>query len=261
MAHGVVESEAATQRPRRLPLKVWAHRGANAIEIRDHVANVNLILNVLNPAGVVFDLGSIAPPPPEAWELIGHNCWNDHEVRRSRYFEREAVNVYYHSTPDVSARCCQQGDMVFLPPGSPLGRLAHEIGHALGLRGDNDESGLIYDDGHPDVLPEPNPFTPDNIMWRANAVLRHHLTLGQIAWMQGSERSILTRIGKAPVQDALPGWAEDGPRRTPQPKTRDLQTALTERYERMLAYWDEGRRPEGLPGSQSAEEFVRLHAH
>ena len=145
----------------RLQLKAWAHRGANPIEIRDHVANLNLILNGLNPGGVVFDSRSIAKPPESAWDWIGYNCWNEHEVRRSDFFDSDAVNVYYHPTPDVSARCCHGGDMIFLPPASPLGRLAHEIGHALGLRGDGDGSGLTYDDGHADSLPEPNPFTPD----------------------------------------------------------------------------------------------------
>ena len=243
----------------RLRLKVWAHRGANPIAIRDHVANLNLILNGLNPAGVVFDLQSMAAPPPEAWELIGHNCWNEHEVRRSRYYDPDAVNVYYHAAPDVSARCCLGGDLIFLGPRSPLGRLAHEIGHALGLRGDSDGSNIRYDDGHTDSLVEPNPFSNANIMWRANTTLRSHLTLGQIAWMHGSERSILPRLAGRPTHLTLPAWRDDHADRTPEPETRSIEEALTERYDQMLAYWAEGRRPEGRPGSASAEELIRLH--
>ena len=243
----------------RLPLKVWAHRGADPIAIRDHVANLNLILNGLNPAGMVFDLRSVSTPPPEAWELIGHNCWNEHEVRRSEWFDRDAANVYYHPTPDVSARCCHGGDMIFLPAGSPLGRLAHEIGHALGLRGDSDGSNARYDDGHTDSLPSSNPFTEANIMWRGNATLRHHLTLGQIAWMHGSASSILPKLAGQTATDDLPYWTDDGPGRKPKPETRDIETTLAARYEQILDYWDDGRRPEGKPGSTSAEEFVRLH--
>ena len=54
-------------------------------------------------------------------------------------------------------------------------------------------------------------------------------------------------------------WADDSPDRRPEPETRDLETALTERYAAIVSYWDQGRRPEGQPGSASAEEFVRLH--
>jgi len=91
-------------------------------------------------------------------------------------------------------------------------------------------------------------------------VLRYHLTLGQIAWMQAAERSVLTRLALLPARDDLPGWAEDDPRRKPQPEPRGISAALTARYERMLAYWDRGRRPEGRPGSRSADEFLHLHA-
>lgn len=258
-APAIIFGGTPNRRVARLQLKVWAHRGANPIEIRDHVANLNLILNGLNPAGVVFDLSSIATPPIGAWDWIGYNCWNEHEVRGSAYFDTDAVNVYYHPTPDVSARCCHHGDMIFLPPGSPLGRLAHEIGHALGLRGDGDGSGVTYDDGHADSHPKPNPFTPDNIMWRGHAVLRYHLTLGQIAWMHGSEQSVLTRLGRQAVRSQLPAWADDAPDRRPEPETRDLETALKARYAAIVSYWDQGRRREGQPGSASAEEFVRLH--
>jgi hypothetical protein len=149
--------------------------------------------------------------------------------------------------------------MIYLGPHSPLGRLAHEAGHALGLRGDSDGSGLRYDDGHTDSLEDEAPFSSANVMWRANPILRHHLTLGQIAWMHGSERSVLPRLLGTRPQAMLPFWSDDHPSRRPQPEETDIETALGARYNRMIAYWDGGRRPEGRPGSASREDFVRLH--
>jgi hypothetical protein len=238
----------------RVRLRAWAHLDADHLSIRDQVANVNVIFNGLNPAGVVFDLQDITPLPPEAWEAIGHNCLRENEIRRSAHFEPGSLNVYYHAVPDVAARCCSAGDMIFLGPGSPLGRLAHEAGHALGIRGESDGSGSRYEDGHADSLQTPNPFTDANILWRGNAMLRWRLTLGQIAWMHASERSILKgRGGRRPFLY----WTDDHPDRRPQHETRDRASALAVRYERMLAYWDDGRRPEGRPGSASAAEFIR----
>lgn len=243
----------------RAPMRIWAHSRADETAVRDHVANLNLILNGLNPAGIVFDLQEIARPPAEAWEMIGYNCRNEDAVRRSRWFDPQALNVYYHGEPDVAARCCHGGDMIFLGPGSPLGRLAHEAGHALGLRGDGDGSGVRYDDGHADSIDIGNPFTEHNVMWRANATLRSHLTLGQIAWMHGSERSLLVKLAGTAAARRLPFWGDDPDHRRPAPEQSDIEAALRARYERIVAYWDGGRRPEGRPGSASAADFVRLH--
>jgi hypothetical protein len=245
----------------RIALQVWAHVSNDHDEIRDQIANLNLVFNGLNPAGVVFDLKTIETPPQAAWEQIGHNCRQEDAVRRSEHFDETAVNVYVHGSRGVSARCCSAGDMVFLGPGSPLGRLAHEIGHALGLRGDGDGSGARYDDGHTDSLPAPNPFSNANLMWRAHATLPHHLTLGQMVWIHFSERSILRKLGdpgRAP--GGLARWAEDDPGRTPAaPEATDLEAALATRYDQILAYWREGGRPEGRPGSASKADFIRRH--
>ena len=244
---------------RQAPMRIWAHAAADQRAMRDHVANLNLILNGLNPAGIVFDLQEIARPPAEAWEMIGHDCRNEAAVRRSRWFDPQALNVYYHGDPGAAARCCHGGDMIFLGPGSPLGRLAHEAGHALGLRGGGDGSGVRYDDGHADSIDIDNPFTDQNVMWRANAALRSHLTLGQIAWMHGSERSLLVKLAGTAAAGRLPFWADDPEHRVPEPGQSDIEAALRARYERIVAYWDGGRRPEGRPGSASATDFVRRH--
>ncbi|MEZ5366157.1 MAG: hypothetical protein R2748_28425 [Bryobacterales bacterium] len=238
----------------RLPLQLWMHAGANLAAARDHVANLNLILNGLNPAGIVFDLTAVATPGAAVWERIGHNCRNEHEIRASRWYRPGVLNAYYHAEAGVSARCCLAGDMVFLPPGAALGLLAHEAGHALGLRGDGDGSQDRYDDGHTESLPAPNPFTSANLMWRGEATAAHGLTLGQIVWMHAGPQSIARRNG---VDNPLPCWRDDDrDRAAPEDGSADI---LRRRYRQIVRYWDEGRRPEGRLGSKSEDEFVRLH--
>jgi hypothetical protein len=59
------------------------------------------------------------------------------------------------------------------------------------------------------------------------------------------------------VGDNLSGTAVNGLGADPIVQT--IKDALAERFDEIVRYWDNGNRPEGRPGSETCEAFVRLH--
>lgn len=269
--------------PIRLPMDVYvcSDSDADLCSVRDHVANLNYLLNGRNGAGIVFD-AELRVIPPDTFERIPLGCPHVEELKESQYYTEGRLNVYYHGQsvyrngPPLSAAC--DHDVIFMRPYASIDTLAHEAGHALGIRAAKENG---YDD---DVAPASWYW---NVMQLPGARLAEHFSLGQMYNMRFSELSLATRCpsGSLAASAAVPGapseipWTFDAVARQPRddgsadcaaPGTgqvegrRILVQQLVERHVRLSEYWRPAApglrlRPEGQLGHAGKEDFVRCH--
>jgi hypothetical protein len=179
-----------------VPMSIWIVHADAAAKAPDHVANANLIYGK-NKVGVQFvptvrDISGNAT----AAATIGTSCNSIGAIRGSAWYTPKTLNIYYvdevkppselGQPPDSRLRgltCDHFGDghlkgdanILFIAPVANRTTLAHEIGHAFGLRpGDKG--------GHPNFAPGqvlPG-FTETNLMWNGGGDERVELTLGQV---------------------------------------------------------------------------------
>jgi hypothetical protein len=121
---------------------------------------------------------------------IGKSCDSIGWIRRSAWYSPHTLNIYYvknitippemaspglQDTPGLNCDHFGDGDIkgdaniTFIGGSANLASLAHEIGHAFGLRPGNQG-------GHTNSL---KGFGPDNVMWGGGSPTRSHFSLGQ----------------------------------------------------------------------------------
>jgi hypothetical protein len=168
-----------------VPVSVWIANAAAATQAPLDMANADWIYRK-NKVGVQFvptyrDVSANAT----AVATIGYGCDSIGWIRRSAWYTPNTLNIYYVTDvkpprpwpPSLSGWNCDRfgdgnikGDanITFIGPLANLASLAHEIGHAFGLRpGDQG--------GHTNGL---KGFNKNNVMWSGSPT-RDHFSLGQ----------------------------------------------------------------------------------
>jgi hypothetical protein len=181
-----------TMRPLiKAPVSIWILNAGAAADAPDDIANANRIYK-MNKVGVKFipsfhDVSS----NQTAAAAIGNSCDAISAIRASSWYTPKTLNIYYVNEikpppefpPNTSIpglNCDHFGDghlngdadITFIAPRPLANRasLAHEIGHAFGLRPGSQG-------GHVNGL---NGFDQKNLMWGGGGPDRDHLTLGQV---------------------------------------------------------------------------------
>jgi hypothetical protein len=177
-----------------VPVSVWlARTGEDApAETRERalveVANANFIYR-RNKVGVHF-VATVHDVSDDATAKIGNSCNTIGAIRDSVWYTPKTLNIYYVndviSPPELfplptnvpGLNCDRFGDgkikgdanITFIGKSADLATLAHEIGHAFGLRPGN--AG-----GHTNGLWG---FDERNVMWGHGGAQRDRFTLGQV---------------------------------------------------------------------------------
>jgi hypothetical protein len=164
-----------------VPVRVWiAH--PDAVERAPlEVANATLIYRQ-NRVGVQFvpEIRNVFSDV-EAVRTIGNGCHAIGAIHRSHLYKAKTLNIYYVGVvdppPDLAGapalNCDRFGDanVTFIGSAANFAALAHEIGHAFGLRPGTEG-------GHTDTV---TGFNKNNVMWAFNGgPTRSHLSLGQV---------------------------------------------------------------------------------
>jgi hypothetical protein len=206
---GDIHTTPPLSAPTNVPVNVWIANSDLTCNTSstpaEHLANAG-VLYTNNKVGVVFQpvcrdvtsdataMAAIASGigTPDAIGAVA--CANLAAVQASGKYTPDQLNVYYvkkdfpgrncaiHTTPDVTTTA-GDGNIAYIGsgPGNPpnLATLAHEIGHAFGLRpADNGPTwqggGHVNPNGH--ALPG---FNDTNIMWGGGPPTRSRFSLGQ----------------------------------------------------------------------------------
>jgi hypothetical protein len=111
-------------------------------------------------------------------------------------YVKDQLNVYYGPVT-ATGQSCKDRNMVLIGPGAYDTTLAHELGHALSLHGNE------LDWGHSNQVPG---MTPANIMWVGDSQARTHFTLGQVFRFNVNKVSVLNKNGPrlGPERDCAP---------------------------------------------------------
>jgi hypothetical protein len=173
-----------------VPVSVWIANAAAEVRSLLDLANATWIY-AQNKVGVQFvPTYHLVYGDPNAVATIGKSCDSIGWIRRSAWYTPHTLNIYYvHKiTPppelaspgvqDVPGLNCDhfgdgviKGDanITFIGGSANLATLAHEVGHAFGLR-------LGKEGGHTNGL---KGFDKNNVMWGGGSPTRSHFSLGQ----------------------------------------------------------------------------------
>jgi hypothetical protein len=112
------------------------------------------------------------------------------DLLKGHAYEPRTLNVYYLKREHLNRNCAIRetpvnvpiektvkvdGNITYLGHEDILNNLAHELGHALGLRPIQPHGW-----GHPPLGPTTTGFTPENIMDGAGGSIRRYFSLGQV---------------------------------------------------------------------------------
>lgn len=178
-----------------VPLRIWTANPAAASDAVDYTANANLLYEQ-NKIGVQFvpvyttvdpaDVPTIESGIQLTANGSDYECTNLAAIQQSKYYKKKTLNVYFIGKAITGRNCAilsssnpvrGDGDITFIGSTANIATLAHELGHAFGLRPAN--AG-----GHTNNLAG---FGPDNIMWGGGLATRNRFTLGQ-AFRMNTER-------------------------------------------------------------------------
>jgi hypothetical protein len=166
-----------------VPVRVWIVKPDARDEATDHMAKANLLFEQ-NRVGVEFK-PTYRRVTGEAVEAIEQgfrvdddksmHCQNLRRVQQSGFYERGALNVYYSNQGGTGKICAKKRDggdpnIIYIGTFANRATLAHEFGHAFGLR-PGDEGGHTENDPA---------FTDGNIMNTDGKGRRHHFSAGQV---------------------------------------------------------------------------------
>jgi hypothetical protein len=179
-----------------VPLSVWIANAAVAAQAPLDIANAIWIYRK-NKVGVQFvPTYHLVSPDPRAVATIGKSCDSIGWIRRSPWYTPNTLNIYYVQNvtppPELALRgatdlpglnCDRFGDgnikgdanITFIGGRANLAALAHEIGHAFGLRPGNQGGHTNEPPGDPALVG----FDSNNVMWAGGLGTRSHFSLGQ----------------------------------------------------------------------------------
>jgi len=158
-----------------MPVSVWIANNAAAVQAVNDVANANLLYGQ-NKIGVQFTATyNNVSGNPNAVATIGNaSCGAVAAIQGSAFYTANALNIYYVNGAFTGENCARtvpvgDGNVSYLGTLANLASLAHEIGHAFGLR-------PAGQGGHTNGLAG---FGNNNIMWGGGPATRDAFTLGQ----------------------------------------------------------------------------------
>jgi hypothetical protein len=166
-----------------VPVKVWIANPQAAEKARDDMAFANLVYE-RNKVGIQF-VPEYENVPVDSRQIIddgivirsdgAFECRNLRPIQQSRFYVPKTLNVYYIREVITGRNCAisppsGDGNISFIGSSANTATLAHEFGHAFGLR-PADEG------GHTDGL---SGFTSHNLMAGFGTAARKALTAGQV---------------------------------------------------------------------------------
>ena len=185
---GAEDTRTVTLKPIiKVPVTVWIANPASADEAVDHMAHANLLFEQ-NKVGVEF-VPRFRDVPARALDAVNkgffvvesgpevgqYKCRDIPRIQRSGAYVQGMLNVYYIREVITGRNCAitpPKGDanITYIGTGSNRATLAHEFGHAFGLRPGDDGGHTGGDDG----------FPSNNIMVEKGTAFRKHFSAGQV---------------------------------------------------------------------------------
>jgi len=166
-----------------VPVRVWIANPAAANKAVDDMARANLVYE-RNKVGIQF-VPKYEDVPADSVEVINDaivitedgefKCRKLRELQQSAFYVTKTLNVYYVKEAITGRNCAitqpnGDGNITFIGSAANRATLAHEFGHAFGLR-------PMDAGGHTDGLPG---FGSTNLMFGNGTAARKRLTAGQV---------------------------------------------------------------------------------
>jgi len=158
-----------------VPVTVWIANGAAAAQAVNDIANANLLYSQ-NKIGVQFTatINNVSGNNAAVNTIGTVSCGAVGPILASAFFTPNVLNIYYVNGPFNGQNCARtvpvgNGNINYIGTTANLATLAHEIGHAFGLR----PAGA---GGHTLGLPG---FGNNNIMTQGGSPARNLFSLGQ----------------------------------------------------------------------------------
>jgi hypothetical protein len=146
-----------------VPVQMWVAIPGGLAKAADHISNADLLFN-RNRVGVKFipTIVDLSSETVTAAALV-RNCFSVASLLAGTHFIAGRLNVYYNNNVGIP-ESCTGNDVILTGEFANISTLAHEIGHAFGMR--------QSEGGHTTVL--------GNLMTPGSLPTRNHLTLGQV---------------------------------------------------------------------------------
>lgn len=158
-----------------MPVTLWIANNAAAAQATLDLANANL-LYAINKVGVQFNgtVNNISGNAGAVNTIGTAPCGAVGAIRGSAFYTANALNIYYVNGAFTGENCARtlpvgDGNISYMGTLANLASLAHEIGHAFGLR-------PAGSGGHVNTVAG---FGTNNIMWGGGPPTRDAFTLGQ----------------------------------------------------------------------------------
>lgn len=168
-----------------VPVRVWIANPAAADDAVDDMAYANLVYE-RNKVGIQF-VPVFKDVPPESAAMIDDGieftpdgsefrCRNLRAIQESRFYVGHTLNVYYVKKRAITGRNCAitrpegDGNITFIASAANRATLAHELGHAFGLRPADAGGHTSPAEG----------FSARNVMTGNGTQTRDHFTAGQV---------------------------------------------------------------------------------
>ena len=174
-----------------VPVHIWTSNAADEQRARQHMETASQLF-LKNKVGIKFEPAFRNAPNRVLNHITTEQCAATTMIQKSEFYTPKILNVYYVELQRTGRNCairdtppsCQladsfpkaDGNITYIGTTATGTTLAHEFGHAFGLR-------PARCGGHPN--PEETPtlagqFDKQNIMWAAGGEERQHFTLGQV---------------------------------------------------------------------------------
>jgi hypothetical protein len=158
-----------------MPVSVWVANGGAVAQAVNDIANANLLYRQ-NKIGVQFAAtqNNVSGNAAAVATIGAASCGAVGAIRASAWYTANALNIYYVNGGFTGENCARtipvgDGNISYLGTIANLASLAHEIGHAFGLR-------PAGSGGHTNTVAG---FGNNNIMWGGGPPGRDHFSLGQ----------------------------------------------------------------------------------
>jgi len=181
---GADDEDSVTLKPIiDVPVRVWIANPKAAKKARDDMARANLTYEQ-NKVGIQF-VPKYEDVPADSVGVIDDaivvatdgtfKCRKLPELQRSAFYVAKTLNIYYIKEAITGQNCAitqpeGDGNITFIGGGANRATLAHELGHAFGLR-------PMDAGGHTDGLPG---FGSTNVMVGNGTAARKRFTAGQV---------------------------------------------------------------------------------